>query len=93
MTKLLAKRSTLAANVYDKMRFRLVVKEPEDLLPLLVELQHRLIPFNYDVPGETVNDRVALKQIVEKHAQTTAVVVELLSTTASRVTSRREPSP
>ncbi len=67
ITKLMAKRSTLAASVYDKMRFRLVVKEREDLLPLLVDLQQRLIPFNYVVPGETVNDLVPLKQIVEQN--------------------------
>jgi uncharacterized protein (TIGR04552 family) len=66
ITKLLAKRSTLAANVYDKLRFRLVVREREDLLPLMVELGHRLIPFNYVVPGETVNDLVPLRQICEQ---------------------------
>jgi uncharacterized protein (TIGR04552 family) len=64
VTKLLAKRSTLAANVYDKLRFRLVVKGQDDLLPLLTDLTQRLIPFNYIVPGETVNDLVSLKHIV-----------------------------
>jgi uncharacterized protein (TIGR04552 family) len=64
ITKLLAKRSTLAANVYDKLRFRLVVRGQDDLLPLLIELQQRLIPFNYVVPGETVNDLISLKHVV-----------------------------
>lgn len=66
VTKLLAKRSTLAANVYDKLRFRLVTRDREDLLPMLIELTHRLIPFNYIVPGESVNDIIAFKKSVEE---------------------------
>ena len=65
ITKLLAKRSTLAASVYDKLRFRLVVKDKSDILPLLVELTHRLIPFNYVVPGESVNDIISFRRAVE----------------------------
>jgi uncharacterized protein (TIGR04552 family) len=74
ITKLLAKRSTLAANVYDKLRFRLVVRERDDLLPLLVELTRRLVPFNYVVPGETVNDLVPLRQMCDAipHLKTVA---------------------
>lgn len=65
ITKLLAKRSTSAASVYDKLRFRLVVRDREDILPLLVELQHRLIPFNYVVPDESVNDLLSFRRILE----------------------------
>jgi uncharacterized protein (TIGR04552 family) len=65
VTKLLAKRSTLAANIYDKTRFRLVLRDREDILPVLFELTHRLIPFNYVVPGESVNDIVAFRKAVE----------------------------
>jgi len=65
VTKLLAKRSTLAANIYDKTRFRLVTRDREDLLPMLVELTHRLIPFNYIVPGESVNDIVPFRKSIE----------------------------
>jgi uncharacterized protein (TIGR04552 family) len=64
--KLMAKKSTLAANVYDKLRFRLVVREERDIFPLLVELTHRVIPFNYVVPGESVNDIVQFRKAVEE---------------------------
>jgi uncharacterized protein (TIGR04552 family) len=64
--KLMAKKSTLAANVYDKLRFRLVVREERDILPLLIELHHRLIPFNYVVPGESVNDIIQFRRAVEE---------------------------
>ena len=68
VTKLLAKRSTLAASVYDKLRFRMVTREREDLLPMLVELTHRMIPFNYVVPGESLNDILPFRKSVEESA-------------------------
>ncbi len=69
ITKLLAKRSTLAANIYDKLRFRLIVPEPEDLVPMLVTLTRQLIPFNYVVPGESLNQLVDLAELVRRQAQ------------------------
>lgn len=77
ITKLMAKRSTLAANVYDKLRFRLVVRNEEDLMPLLVEMTQRLIPFNYVVPGESVNDILSFRKLVEEHAGLSQVAAEL----------------
>jgi uncharacterized protein (TIGR04552 family) len=58
ITKLLAKRSTLAASIYDKLRFRLIVPRHEDLIPMIATLTRQLIPFNYVVPGESVNQLV-----------------------------------
>lgn len=72
ITKLLAKRSTLAANIYDKLRFRLIVPNAEDLVPMLATLTRQLIPFNYVVPGESVNqlvDLVALLRAQEEKAE------------------------
>ena len=64
ITKLMAKRSTLAANIYDKLRFRLIVPTYEDLVPMLATLTRQLIPFNYVVPGESVNQLVDLRSVV-----------------------------
>jgi uncharacterized protein (TIGR04552 family) len=63
ITKLLAKRSTLAANIYDKLRFRLIVPNLQDIVPMLATLARQLIPFNYVVPGETVNQLVDLRDV------------------------------
>src|SRR3954465_5740518 len=63
ITKLMAKRSTLAANIYDKLRFRLIVPTPDDLVPMIATLTRQLIPFNYVVPGESVNQLIDLAQI------------------------------
>jgi uncharacterized protein (TIGR04552 family) len=64
ITKLLAKRSTLAANIYDKLRFRLIVPQREDLIPMLTLLARQLIPFNYVVPGESVNQLIDLGTVL-----------------------------
>lgn len=68
ITKLLAKRSTLAANIYDKLRFRLIVPSEADLVPMLATLSRQLIPFNYVVPGESVNQLVDLRAILKADA-------------------------
>jgi hypothetical protein len=62
ITKLLAKKSTLAASIYDKLRFRLIVPQYADIVPMLATLTRQLIPFNYVVPGESVNQLVDLDE-------------------------------
>lgn len=66
ITKLLAKRSTLAANVYDKLRFRLIVPNGRDLLPMISTLMRQLIPFNYVIPEESVNHLVRFDDVLSK---------------------------
>ncbi len=54
-TKLLSKKDTTAAAIYDKLRFRIVTRSSDDILPILHYLSERLFPFNYVVPGESIN--------------------------------------
>ena len=65
VTKLLAKKTNIAANVFDKLRFRMIVRTRHDLVALLHELVQRLVPFNYIVPGESVNGIFSFRQLVE----------------------------
>jgi uncharacterized protein (TIGR04552 family) len=58
ITKLLVKRETSAARVFDRLRFRVVVERHDDLIPTLHVMLTRFIPFNYVVPGQTVNSLV-----------------------------------
>jgi uncharacterized protein (TIGR04552 family) len=69
ITKLLAKRSTLAASIYDKLRFRMIVRREEDLAPMLVALHRQLIPFNYVVPGASINHLLPFKSVLESTAR------------------------
>ncbi len=55
LTKLLIKKQTSAARVFDRLRFRLVVESESDLEAALHVMLRRCIPFNYVVPAETVN--------------------------------------
>lgn len=54
-TKLLSKRTATASQLYDKLRFRIVTRTREHLLPVLLYLTEQLFPFTYIVPGESTN--------------------------------------
>jgi uncharacterized protein (TIGR04552 family) len=76
ITKLLAKRATLAASIYDKLRFRLIVPHDSDLVPMLATLVRSLVPFNYVVPGESVNQLVDLRQtLAASHRQASGAML------------------
>lgn len=67
LTKLLARTDSLAAEVHDRIRFRVVTESLEDLLGALVFLSRKLLPFNYVVPGESRNDLIDLRQTLLAH--------------------------
>lgn len=56
--KLLSKRDTFAATVFDKLRYRVVVRHRDDILPTLAWLTRNLMPFNYVLPGKSFNSVV-----------------------------------
>ena len=78
ITKLLAKRDNLAAHVYDKLRFRMITRSEDELVFVLRELLHRLVPFNYVIPGESQNDIVDLQAFVESDPYLRGHLPELL---------------
>lgn len=89
ITKLMAKRSTLAASIYDKLRFRLTVPTHQDLVPVLAVLSRTLIPFNYVVPGESINQLVDLGAVLES----TAHLREISEHLQSDPSGQRRPAP
>src|SRR5437660_11766791 len=64
ITKLLAKKDTLAAQVYDRVRYRVVTADREHVLPVLVRLCDLLIPFNFVVPGQTQNTLLSFRKLI-----------------------------
>jgi len=46
-TKLLSKSDSSASQVYDKLRFRIVTRSADDVLPVLLYLTERLFPFSW----------------------------------------------
>jgi uncharacterized protein (TIGR04552 family) len=66
VTKLLSKQETIAAQIFDKLRFRIVTRTRDDIFPILQYLTKRLFPFNYVVPGQSINSVFGFKSYVEK---------------------------
>ena len=65
ITKLLAKRESIAATVFDKLRFRLVTETRKDVLPALTWLMREVFPFNHVIPGQSHNNLLTLNKMVE----------------------------
>ena len=67
ITKLIAKRESVAAQIYDRTRFRIIVKERKDVLPALYFLTQRLVPFNFVVPTQTENSLFNFKSLLTEY--------------------------
>ena len=60
ITKLLCKRETIAAQIYDRVRYRIVTRTREDIVRVLLHLFNTILPFNYVIPGVSVNQLLPL---------------------------------
>jgi uncharacterized protein (TIGR04552 family) len=60
-TKLLSKQETVAAQIYDKLRFRIVTRGYDDIFPVMQYLTKKLFPFNYVIPGQSINSMFYFK--------------------------------
>ena len=65
ITKLLSRADSQAAEVHDRLRFRVVTETLEDLFGALVFITRNLLPFNYVVPGQSRNDLIDLMATLE----------------------------
>jgi uncharacterized protein (TIGR04552 family) len=79
-TKLLSKPEATAAALYDKLRFRIVTKAQDDILPVVLYLTDRLFPFNYVVPKQSTNTIFHYKSYCEKHPELAKMVPEFQGT-------------
>ncbi len=66
ITKLLSKQETIAAQIFDKLRFRVVTRTRDDIFPILQYLTKRLFPFNYVVPGQSINSVFGFRSYIER---------------------------
>lgn len=58
ITKLLCRKDSQAAQLHDRLRFRIVTEGVDDVLGVLAYLCRESIPFSYVVPGESRNDLI-----------------------------------
>ncbi len=76
-TKLLSKPDVSAAQIYDKLRFRVVTRAEEDTFPMLNFLQHHLFPFNFVIPGQSTNTLVHFLSFCETNPHLKTLVPQL----------------
>ena len=67
LTKLLSKPETLAANIYDKVRFRIVTRGPDDIFSVVNYMLRHIFPFNYVIPGQSTNSLLHFRSYCEAH--------------------------
>lgn len=76
-TKLLSKQETIAAQIYDKLRFRIVTRSYDDVFPVLEYLTKKLFPFSYVVPGQSINSMFHFRNYVNKSPHLKAMLPEM----------------
>ncbi len=64
VTKVLSKREGTAAQVFDRIRFRIIVSQKKQLLPVLFHLKRHLFPFPCVIPGESSNNIEPFQDLV-----------------------------
>jgi uncharacterized protein (TIGR04552 family) len=67
VTKLLAKKESVAAQVFDRVRYRILTERTDQIAPVVWHLSQTLFPFNYAVPGQTQNSLVRFADLVRSH--------------------------
>ena len=77
VTKLLVKRESVAAQVFDRVRYRVVTRAAEDVAPVLRHLFEVLFPFNYVVPGQSENTLLTFRRLVGRHPRGQEIAAHL----------------
>jgi uncharacterized protein (TIGR04552 family) len=73
-TKLLSKADSSASAIYDKLRFRIVTRSADEILPVLHYLSERLFPFNYVVPRQSINTIFHFRSYCERKPHLRAMI-------------------
>jgi len=67
VTKLLAKKESVAAQIFDRVRYRIVTERTDQIPSVVWYLAEHLFPFNYTVPGQTQNSLVRFAEVLRAH--------------------------
>ncbi|MBU1430658.1 TIGR04552 family protein [Myxococcota bacterium] len=66
VTKLLSRPDSIAREVHDRLRFRIITETLSDVFSALIYLTREVIPFNYVVPGESRDDLLNFERLFEQ---------------------------
>lgn len=75
-TKLLSKSETIAVQIYDKLRFRIVTRTEADVLPVLAWMARKLTPCSYVIPGESKNTLLNPLELCEASPKLRALLAD-----------------
>lgn len=92
VTKLLAKKESVAAQVFDRVRYRVVTEKPEQIPPVVLHLTRHLFPFNYAVPGQVQNSLVRFGELLTQHPRGAELAAELQLPLHAEVTDPSAPT-
>ena len=73
LSKLLAKKDSQAAKVFDKLRFRLVVERNEDIPSLILAMMDEITPYNYIIPNQSDNSLLDLDTLLFRAGNMTSI--------------------
>ena len=76
-TKLLSKQEVSAAQIYDKLRFRIVTRSVDDVLGMLNFLGRMVFPFNYVIPTQSTNTLIRFRHYCESKPHLTPLLAGL----------------
>ena len=76
-TKLLSKQETVAAQIYNKLRFRIVTRSRDDIFPVIQYLTKKLFPFNYVMPGQSINSIFHFKKYSQENPHLRPMLPEM----------------
>jgi uncharacterized protein (TIGR04552 family) len=77
VTKLLAKKESVAAQVFDRVRYRVVAEQRDQLPGVAWHLTQHLFPFNFTVPGQTRNSLLRFGELLGRHPDGDALLDRL----------------
>jgi len=69
VTKLLSKQESIASQIFDRVRFRVITEKQEDVLPMLSYLKDEFIAVNYVIPGQSVNNLLNYIDTLKKNVR------------------------
>ena len=77
VSKLLAKKESVAAQVFDRVRYRVLTERPEQIPSVVLHLTRHLFPFNYTVPGQVQNSLYRFGDLLLAHPRGAELATEL----------------
>jgi uncharacterized protein (TIGR04552 family) len=92
VTKLIVKRESVAAQIFDRVRYRIVTETPEQIAPVVLHLAQTLFPFNWAVPGQTQNSLVRFREILGSRPDAHRIVAELQAPLDAEVGAGKPPN-